>query len=148
LPAPIRPARPINSRFILRIAGFVASRLRGCIQPRNLRSIPKPQPRHTASNPKDETEETTMNGYKPNTPRTAFGLAAVALTAITMGVFVVAPATFDSVGDHDVTSLVASSANAATSAAKPEVLYTIDVVATRAPAIEARNSMPRHKQQG
>lgn len=33
-----------------------------------------------------------MKRYEPSTPRTAFGLAAVALTAVTLGVWVIAPA--------------------------------------------------------
>lgn len=33
-----------------------------------------------------------MNRYQPPTPRTALGLAAVALTAVTLGVWVIAPA--------------------------------------------------------
>ena len=38
-----------------------------------------------------------MNGYEPSTPRVALGMAAVAMTAITMGTLVVLPAKFDSV---------------------------------------------------
>jgi hypothetical protein len=38
-----------------------------------------------------------MNVYRPTTPRTALGLAAVAMTTITMGLLVVLPATVDSV---------------------------------------------------
>ena len=37
-----------------------------------------------------------MNRYEPSTPRVAFGIAAVAMTAITIGVAVVIPASMDS----------------------------------------------------
>jgi len=36
-----------------------------------------------------------MISYEPNRPRTAIALAAAALTAITIGILVVAPAKFD-----------------------------------------------------
>jgi hypothetical protein len=39
-----------------------------------------------------------MNGYKLSTPRAALGLTAVAMAAITMGVFVMLPANLDHVG--------------------------------------------------
>jgi len=38
-----------------------------------------------------------MNGYKPPTPRSALGLIAVAMSAITIGAMVVLPAKLDSV---------------------------------------------------
>ena len=37
-----------------------------------------------------------MNHYEPLSPRVAFGIAAVAMTAITIGVSVVMPAKMDS----------------------------------------------------
>jgi hypothetical protein len=37
-----------------------------------------------------------MNRYQPSSPRVAFGIAAVAMTAITIGVSVVMPARMDS----------------------------------------------------
>ena len=37
-----------------------------------------------------------MNGYRTNMPRTAFGVAAIALTAITLGLVIVAPAKTES----------------------------------------------------
>lgn len=36
-----------------------------------------------------------MNRYEPGTPRTALGLAAIALTALTVGLLVVVPARMD-----------------------------------------------------
>src|SRR5205814_6853739 len=41
-------------------------------------------------------EEITMNSYQTLIPRVAFGIAAVAMTAITIGVSVVMPARMDS----------------------------------------------------
>jgi hypothetical protein len=38
----------------------------------------------------------TMNRYEPLIPRVAFGIAAVAMTAITIGVSVIMPAKMDS----------------------------------------------------
>ena len=52
-----------------------------------------------------------MNGYEPSTPRTAFGLVAVAMTAITMGALVVLPAKLESVG---AAPYMLAAANAAT----------------------------------
>ncbi len=40
-----------------------------------------------------------MNRYEPDTPRAAFGIAAIALTAIVLGSLVIAPATMDSRSD-------------------------------------------------
>lgn len=39
-----------------------------------------------------------MNSYQPPTPRAAFGLAAVAMAAISIGAMVVLPAKLDSIG--------------------------------------------------
>ena len=36
-----------------------------------------------------------MNRYEPGTPRTALGMAAIALTALTVGLLVVVPAKMD-----------------------------------------------------
>ena len=38
-----------------------------------------------------------MNRYEPGTPRTTLGVAALALTALTIGLLVVAPATMEAV---------------------------------------------------
>ena len=37
-----------------------------------------------------------MNRYTPSTPRAAFALAAIVLTAMTLGLFIVIPANMDS----------------------------------------------------
>ena len=50
-----------------------------------------------------------MNDYRPDTPRAAFAFGAVGLTALTLGVFVVAPAVFDSGFAPDTTLAAAPS---------------------------------------
>jgi uncharacterized membrane protein len=44
-----------------------------------------------------------MNSYEPSTPRAAFGLAAVAMAAISIGAMVVLPAKMDSISADAVT---------------------------------------------
>ena len=51
-----------------------------------------------------------MKGYEPSTPRAAFGLTAVAMTAITMGVLVILPAKFGSVSADRYTLAAAKAA--------------------------------------
>jgi hypothetical protein len=48
-----------------------------------------------------------MNRYEPSIPRAAFGIAAVAMTAITIGVSVIMPAKMDS-DSHEPRMLAAS----------------------------------------
>jgi len=54
-----------------------------------------------------------MNGYKPSTPRTALGLTAIAMSAITIGAMVVLPAKLDSVNAEP---FILAAAKAATNA--------------------------------
>ena len=54
-----------------------------------------------------------MNRYESSTPRAALGLAAVAMAVITMGVLVVLPAKFDSVGADPSTLAAAKGATKA-----------------------------------
>ena len=51
-----------------------------------------------------------MNDYTTDTPRAAFALGAVGLTALTLGLFVAAPALFDSGFVPDTTIAAASRA--------------------------------------
>jgi hypothetical protein len=44
-----------------------------------------------------------MKRYEPETPRTALGLAAIALTALTIGLLVVVPAKMDAGGPDALT---------------------------------------------
>lgn len=78
-----------------------------------------------------------MNDYKPDTPRAAFALGAVCLTALTLGAFVVAPAVFDSGFAPEMTLAKAP-------AAPIEVAImpgTIEVVGVREPSRTARVSL-------
>ena len=50
-----------------------------------------------------------MKRYEPKTPRTALGLAAIALTALTLGLLVVTPATLDA-GSPDALTLARAKA--------------------------------------
>ena len=50
-----------------------------------------------------------MNRYQPSIPRAAFGIAAVAMTAITIGVALVLPASMEP-GDQEAGRLAASEA--------------------------------------
>jgi hypothetical protein len=77
--------------------------------------------------------EHAMNGYNPDTPRGAFALGAVGLTALTLGALVVAPALFDS-GFAPDTTLAASTA----ARAPIEVAITparIEVLGARPPNV-------------
>ncbi|MGH8712511.1 MAG: hypothetical protein ACREYB_00740 [Casimicrobiaceae bacterium] len=55
-----------------------------------------------------------MHRYKPSTPRVTLGITAVAMTAITLGVMIVLPASV-AAGSHEPAGLMASSATPATS---------------------------------
>ena len=75
-----------------------------------------------------------MNRYQSSTPRAAFGVAALALTALTLALFVGAPATLGTGTAQDVT--LASAAR--TTVAPTEVAITpsrIEVVGVREPVI-------------
>lgn len=75
-----------------------------------------------------------MNSYEPETPRALFATAAIALTAITLGVFVVMPAHFDS-GFAPATTLASAPA---TPAAPIEVAISparIDVIGVPMPDV-------------
>ena len=72
-----------------------------------------------------------MNDYTTDTPRAAFAFAAVALAALTLGAFVVAPAVLDAGFAYDATL-------AAAKAAPIEVSITparIEVVGAREPNV-------------
>lgn len=89
-----------------------------------------------------------MNRYETSTPRTACGIAAIAMTAMTIGLMVVVPTKMDS-GSLDVISLAA--ANAATPG-DTEVAISparIDVVAVREPnvVVQTGNVASKRKQQ-
>lgn len=51
-----------------------------------------------------------MNDYRPSTPRATLGIAALAMTAATLGLFVFAPAMMESGGEspHQQMAIAAS----------------------------------------
>jgi hypothetical protein len=90
----------------------------------------KPDPRCGASNQQNANaryRRKTMNRYEPSTPRAAFAIAAVALTAITLGFSVIVPARME-------TSNIAAPATNIISDA-PTRVARIDVIAIREPKV-------------
>jgi hypothetical protein len=70
-----------------------------------------------------------MNRYDPGTPKALFGCTAVALTAVTLGALVLAPAKFDSGFEPATTLATATPIEVSISPAR------IDVIAVRAPNV-------------
>ena len=60
-----------------------------------------------------------MTQYQTSTPRAAFGLSAVAMTALTMGVFVVMPAKMEA-HVHESSILAASTVSKLASTSTPD----------------------------
>ena len=92
-----------------------------------------------------------MNRYETSTPRAAFGLAAIALTALTLGLTVVLPARTD-IGAQDASVLAASKATLSDVEAVdlPTRVKRIDVIAVREPkltSMQLRDIQQRRKQQ-
>ena len=87
-----------------------------------------------------------MNRFDPSTPRTACSIAAIGMTALTIGLLVVAPAKIDS-GTLAVISVATAKA---VSQGATEVAITpaqIDVVAVREPnVVDTRNVASKRKQ--
>lgn len=91
-----------------------------------------------------------MTRYEPGAFHPAFGIAAVAMTAITIGVAVIVPARMDSGGRDGATLSAATAVRPALNEAAISPAR-IDVVAVREPktAFEpARYVLPKHKQPG
>ena len=74
-----------------------------------------------------------MNHYAPPTPRATLGLAAAAITAIMLGVAVIAPAKLDAVSRSDHNLAVSTT----TEPAQVEVVVipAVEIVATREPNV-------------
>jgi len=73
-----------------------------------------------------------MNRYEPKTPRAAFAIAALALSALTMGAMVAAPAAID--GDATVLATAKPATEVRISPARIDVIATRDQVITVADA--------------
>ena len=89
-----------------------------------------------------------MNSYQSSTPRATLTIAAIALTALTIGVSVVAPAKMGS-GSRE---LGVAARESIASVATPVVIEpaSIEVVAARDPAfipVHVRSVQPKRKQQ-
>ena len=88
---------------------------------------------NSTTDPQEQKEEIAMRRYETSTPRVAFGFAAAAMTAITIGVLVVIPARTQANG-HGPGWLAAS--KVATPASTSAVTGTaIDVVSLHVPAL-------------
>ncbi|HEY2967452.1 MAG TPA: hypothetical protein VGK75_03705 [Casimicrobiaceae bacterium] len=90
-----------------------------------------------------------MNSYQTSTPRVTLVIAALALTALTIGVSVVVPATMDS-GSRELGLLAARESVAPMPIPVFIEPASIEVVAAREPAfirVHVRSVQPKHKQQ-
>jgi hypothetical protein len=75
-----------------------------------------------------------MNNYEPETPRAAFAMVAAALSAVTLGVFVVMPAQLDSRFNRDYT--LAAAQTTPTAAVEVSIVPArIDVYGAREPNV-------------
>ena len=87
-----------------------------------------------------------MTHYEPSIPRVALGIAAVAMTAITLGVSVVMPAKMDSGGSEPrVLAALKVTTPASTS---PATVTSVDVVAAREPGsstVACDPTKPHHR---
>jgi hypothetical protein len=84
----------------------------------------------------EPNEEMTMNRYQTSIPRVAFGIAAVAMTAITIGVSVVMPARMGS-DSPEPRMLEALTVTAPTSTGDVTGSESIDVVAVHEAGLSA-----------
>jgi len=90
-----------------------------------------------------------VNRYQISSPHKLFAIAAVAMTAITMGLSVVAPATMQSRA-RDLPTLTASKAMTPAAVGVIAGPLHIDVVGVRARefvSVQVRNSLPKRKQE-
>lgn len=91
-----------------------------------------------------------MDRYKTSHPRGAFAIAAVAMTAITIGLMVVVPAKMDS-GSQEAHALAQQGAATLATATAVVNPPCIDVAANRKPTVDSvqvGNDHPKHKRQG
>ncbi|MGI8895157.1 MAG: hypothetical protein ACR2HE_05825 [Casimicrobiaceae bacterium] len=89
-----------------------------------------------------------MNRFDPSTPRTACSIAAIAMTALTIGLLVVIPTKMHS-GNLEVMSLVTAKSLTPLATEVAISPARIDVVAVRDPnvAVQSRNVAAKRKQQ-
>ena len=90
-----------------------------------------------------------MNRYQTSTPRAALVIAAIALTALTIGASVIAPAKIDS-GSRELGLFAARKSVAPMPTPVVIEPVSIEVVAAREPAfisVHVRSVQPKRKQQ-
>jgi hypothetical protein len=90
-----------------------------------------------------------MSPYQISSPRKAFAIAAVAMTAITMGLAVVVPAKIQS-DARDERTLAASKAVTPAPVEVAASRLHVHVVGTREPeliSVQVRNAPPKRKQE-
>jgi hypothetical protein len=111
-----------------------------------------PNSTHTASKDRASSERTrrkNMNHYQISSPRKVFAIAAVAMTAITIGLSVVVPAKMH--GDaRDPQTLTASKAmtpGPAEVIASPLRIYVVGVRDPELVSMHVRNAPPKRKQE-
>jgi hypothetical protein len=91
-----------------------------------------------------------VNRYEPSSPRAAFGVAAVVMTAITIGVSVVIPAQMDS-DSREPPVLAALTVTAPASTGVVTGSESIDVVAVHesgSPTVPCPSSKPSRQPEG
>ena len=87
-----------------------------------------------------------MNRYEPGTPRTAFGLVAAALTALTIGLLVVVPSRMDAGPSEAVTLARARAAKPPTEVAiTPARIEVIGVRDREVAAVKGDALQPKVK---
>jgi hypothetical protein len=88
-----------------------------------------------------------MNSYQPSTPRAAFVIAAIALTALTVGASVVAPVMLDP-GVHTTGALTDQEVVTTTPSPALVSLGRIEVRACEPESaiVQVRNLQPKHNQ--
>ena len=90
-----------------------------------------------------------MNRYETSNPRAALSIAAVAMTAITLGLSVIVPAKVD-YNRHELGALAASTAVAPASTEVDAAPLRIEVLGVRTPelvSVQARSALLKRKQQ-
>jgi hypothetical protein len=89
-----------------------------------------------------------MNRYQISSPRKAFAVASVALTAITIALAVIAPAKMNS-GAQDLRTVAAMTVTSRTPIEAVPARLRVDVTGIREPefaSVQARTVMPKRKQ--
>jgi hypothetical protein len=98
----------------------------------------------------DSTRRSKMHRYQPGTPRALIGVAAVALTAATLAVAVMAPAAM-SYGTREI-GVLATTSNDVVRSSEATTTASIDVVAVRGvrlvPVAQLRPAAPKPGLQG